>query len=244
MKHPMQPIRKAEGGIIRFQSNAIIERLWREGKLDLNAIACWKGISDDDHMQLAQLLGYSVGGYCDLRYASEESKDAADAIADLVSEGKEVLSPEERVFQLADQLAIERERFEVASALRLVTADISGACCASLVVFGDKEERLLIQGPCSGKSVVLAQMVRTSDRWFPAELDDGELKRTFFGGSDLMSAVRVFIRKHFDEINTLAQEECTALELAVEKLSAEVKASAAAKSEEDVRNETRGESGS
>lgn len=83
-EHPMQPIVIAKDGVIRFKENAILRWAVDTGKLDLNEIAVFcqtNGISDEDQMQLAQLIGYSVSGYGDLDYASEESVAAADAIA-------------------------------------------------------------------------------------------------------------------------------------------------------------------
>ena len=38
-------------------------------------------------MQFAQLIGYSVSGYSELDYASDESVDAADEMARAVLEG-------------------------------------------------------------------------------------------------------------------------------------------------------------
>jgi hypothetical protein len=39
----------------------------------------------DERMQLAQLIGYSVSGYGDLSYASRESVERADEIADALA---------------------------------------------------------------------------------------------------------------------------------------------------------------
>ena len=88
MKHPMQPIYLDksvgnESGVIRFQSNGIIRYLCDTGKIDLNALALIP-FDDDDRMQLAQLLGYSVSGFGDLDYASDEIVDEADRLAEAV----------------------------------------------------------------------------------------------------------------------------------------------------------------
>ena len=81
--NPMQPIEWVNG-VIRFKSNKIIEWLWESGKIDLNQIAIMTAhgkFSEDDQMQLAQLIGYSVSGFGDLSYASKESIQRADEIA-------------------------------------------------------------------------------------------------------------------------------------------------------------------
>lgn len=92
MKHPMQPICLDESvgnesGVIRFQSNKIIRYLCDTGKIDLNALALIP-FDDDDRMQLAQLLGYSISGFSDLDYASDEVVDEADRLAETISQSE------------------------------------------------------------------------------------------------------------------------------------------------------------
>jgi hypothetical protein len=77
MKHPMQPIFLDQFGVARFKANAIICWLFETGRMDLNQIAVM-GFGDEDRMQIAQLLGYSVSGYGDLSYVSPESLEEAD----------------------------------------------------------------------------------------------------------------------------------------------------------------------
>lgn len=75
----MQPLYIAGDGRIRFKENAIVRHLLTSaGKVgvDLNSIAM-DDFSDDDRMQLAQLIGYSLGGYGELSYVSDESYNAA-----------------------------------------------------------------------------------------------------------------------------------------------------------------------
>lgn len=83
-KHPVQPVIVASDGVHRFKKNAIVERLLEAGPFDLNAIARM-GFSREDHEQLAQLIGYSVCGFCDLSYASEETKDASMAASEALA---------------------------------------------------------------------------------------------------------------------------------------------------------------
>ena len=84
MKFPMQPIQIDEQGVVRFAKNRIVDDLLEFAtarRFSLNQIATGD-YSDDERMQLAQLIGYSVSGYGDLSYASEESIQKADAIAE------------------------------------------------------------------------------------------------------------------------------------------------------------------
>lgn len=79
----MQPLYIAGDGRIRFKENAIVRHLLTSaGKVgvDLNSIAM-DDFSDDDRMQLAQLIGYSLGGYGELSYVSDESYNSAVAAA-------------------------------------------------------------------------------------------------------------------------------------------------------------------
>ena len=72
MKHPMQPIVKDEHNVYRFKKNKIVSYLIDNGSIDMNAIAALP-FEQNDREQFAQLIGYSVSGYGDLNYASEES---------------------------------------------------------------------------------------------------------------------------------------------------------------------------
>lgn len=84
MKHPMQPV-VMKDGIARFQDNAIVRHLLdvatEAGICDMNKIARLR-FGDDDGMQFAQLIGYSVSGFGDLNYASSEMIVQADAEVD------------------------------------------------------------------------------------------------------------------------------------------------------------------
>lgn len=71
-KHPMQPLVRDKKGVIRFKANAIIQRLFDTGVIDLNRTSLWN-CPIEDHEQLAQLLGYSVSGFGDLSYAQRKT---------------------------------------------------------------------------------------------------------------------------------------------------------------------------
>lgn len=84
MNHPMQPIEKDDRGVARFKRNEIVIYLLDNGGIDLNHLALMN-FSDEDRMQLAQLIGYSVSGFGDLSYASAEVVAHADAIAEALT---------------------------------------------------------------------------------------------------------------------------------------------------------------
>ena len=81
MKHPIQPIEKDDKGILRFKENKIIVYLFDHGLLDLNKLATLN-FSDEDRQQLAQLLGYSLDGYGELSYVSDDAYEAVIIMAD------------------------------------------------------------------------------------------------------------------------------------------------------------------
>lgn len=71
----MQSVIMTEDGKLRFRENQIISFLVElafENGFSLSKIAAMD-FSDEDRMQLAQLIGYSVAGYGMLSYVSDES---------------------------------------------------------------------------------------------------------------------------------------------------------------------------
>ena len=83
---PMQPLVNVDG-IKRFKANRIVDDLLsrfdaQEKPLSggyLNDIAM-RGYTDEERMQFAQLIGYSVSGYGDLSYVSDESYERAEGM--------------------------------------------------------------------------------------------------------------------------------------------------------------------
>lgn len=77
----MQPIITDPGGVIRFKFNAIIIFLLTEGaagrRFNLNTIP-FDVFPQEDIEQFYQLMGYSVSGYGDLSFISDESVEKAD----------------------------------------------------------------------------------------------------------------------------------------------------------------------
>ncbi len=89
--HPMQPVYLTEGGIARFRKNDIVRFLidFATGKgVSMNELALMP-FSREDREQFAQLIGYSVSGFGDLSYASDEVVTEADGrVADLLDRSR------------------------------------------------------------------------------------------------------------------------------------------------------------
>lgn len=75
MSHPLQPIVTDDNGTKRFKENAIVRFLKENSSLDLNALSKLP-FPREDWEQFAQLIGYSVSGFLDLSYVSDETADA------------------------------------------------------------------------------------------------------------------------------------------------------------------------
>lgn len=93
--HPMQPV-EIVGGVARFKKNAMVDHLyeWAVARgMGMNEMAAI-GFSTEDWMQFAQLIGYSVSGYGDLSYVTDESYDAAASkVPDLLKPAQQAGSP-------------------------------------------------------------------------------------------------------------------------------------------------------
>jgi hypothetical protein len=84
---PMQPI-VVVGGVTRFKENAIVQHLLMTHlSCDMNKLASMD-FTDEDRMQFAQLIGYSVEGYADLSYVSDESYEASEKAAHGITKGQ------------------------------------------------------------------------------------------------------------------------------------------------------------
>jgi hypothetical protein len=79
MKHPIQPLATDQQGTLRFKKNAIVSFL-AEGRLNELATV---DFPQEDHEQLAQLIGYSLDGFGSLSYVRNETYETAR----LMSEG-------------------------------------------------------------------------------------------------------------------------------------------------------------
>lgn len=79
MKHPIQPLEPDDRGVLRFKKNRVVRHLLAVGAqhgCGLNELARM-GFPDEDRAQFAQLIGYSLDGFCDLGYVSDETRDRA-----------------------------------------------------------------------------------------------------------------------------------------------------------------------
>jgi len=75
-QHPVQPLIKTKSGTVRFKENAIVHFLLDNGPYDMNKLA-GMSFSDEDREQFAQLIGYSLSGFGDLSYVSDETYERA-----------------------------------------------------------------------------------------------------------------------------------------------------------------------
>ena len=96
LRHPQQPVGWDGAGVIRFKPNAIVQALLddcrRLGGLDLNGIGIGVArgrYTNEDQIQLAQLIGYSVSGFGDLSYVPRSMVRQADRKAAKISTERE-----------------------------------------------------------------------------------------------------------------------------------------------------------
>ena len=75
-KMPIQPIED-----YRFVPNRIVQHLLDNGPFDMNSIAMMD-FTNEEREQFAQLIGYSISGFGSLGYVSDETYNAAEAIAE------------------------------------------------------------------------------------------------------------------------------------------------------------------
>ena len=102
---PIQPIKLG-----RFVPNKIVQFLLDHGGIDMNYLAR-QNFTDEDSMQFAQLIGYSLSGYGGLSYVSDESYEAAEAMI----ENPELLAAEARNIALNRQLNEVRDHIKAAT---------------------------------------------------------------------------------------------------------------------------------
>ena len=82
---PMQPLHLVHD-VIRFKKNELVSHLLDHGTATgcgMNELA-QVDASDEDRQQFAQLIGYSVAGYAELGYVSDESYDRAEREAEKI----------------------------------------------------------------------------------------------------------------------------------------------------------------
>lgn len=77
---PIQPIEKDVDKTKRFVPNRIVRMLLDTGIIDLGDIAKLD-FTDQERMQFAQLIGYSLCGFGELSYVDDVSYEAAEIMA-------------------------------------------------------------------------------------------------------------------------------------------------------------------
>ncbi|MCB0247953.1 MAG: hypothetical protein KDI07_05195 [Anaerolineae bacterium] len=77
---PLQPVYKDEHGTLRFKENAIVRYLLDNGGIDMNRLAVLN-FNQADREQFASLIGYSLGGFDELSYVSDEASMTAKGMA-------------------------------------------------------------------------------------------------------------------------------------------------------------------
>jgi hypothetical protein len=102
-KHPIQPLVKDEKGVPRFKKNKIVEYLLDQGPFDMNHLAVQQ-FSQEDHEQFAQLIGYSLGGFGELSYVSDDVYNAAEKMYE-----DEVTEQEARLENLENVIDVVRQ---------------------------------------------------------------------------------------------------------------------------------------
>jgi len=93
MKNPLQPLYTDERGTTRFKANAIVRYLLDHGGIDMNRLAVLE-FSDDDRVQIAQLIGYSISGFGDLSYVSDDVYGVAARMRDHPEESQDKATAE------------------------------------------------------------------------------------------------------------------------------------------------------
>jgi hypothetical protein len=71
LKLPIQPLVN-DNGIVRFRANSIVAFLLDAGPFDMNQLARMH-FTPEDREQFAQLIGYSLSGFAELDYVSDET---------------------------------------------------------------------------------------------------------------------------------------------------------------------------
>lgn len=122
MKHPMQPIYEDANGTHRFKPNAIVQYLIENPlqEVDMNQLACMD-FDQDDRIQFAQLIGYSLYGFGELSYVTDDAYGTACEMTKA-----ELSEKDARIKHLEEVLAVVREqmRFIVPALFKIHPDDL------------------------------------------------------------------------------------------------------------------------
>jgi len=78
---PLQPVYQDKHGTVRFKANSLVRYLLDHGGIDMNTLATLP-FPKADREQFAALIGYSLSGFAELDYVSDEAYGAAARMAD------------------------------------------------------------------------------------------------------------------------------------------------------------------
>lgn len=81
-KHPMQPLIRddSKSRAVRFKPNKIVRYLLDNGGVDMNALFSLP-FAQEDRVQFAQLIGYSLCGFHELNFVPDSAAMAASRAA-------------------------------------------------------------------------------------------------------------------------------------------------------------------
>lgn len=114
--NPIQPLTKDKKGVLRFKQNEIVAKLLdTHPTMSMNTIPTM-GFSNDDRQQFAQLIGYSLSGYGELRSYVDDT--AYSTACTMVDEGLDARD--------AKIAYLEHELFMIRSSLRAPIARLFG----------------------------------------------------------------------------------------------------------------------
>ena len=99
LKHPIQPLYIDQSGLARFKENAIVVHLLDNGGIDMNALACLD-FTQSDREQFAELIGYSLRGFSELSYVTDETLNAAVA---MIEKDEKIFHMEQEIWRLNSQ---------------------------------------------------------------------------------------------------------------------------------------------
>ncbi len=86
-RNPMQPVQLVNN-VMRFKRNAIVDDLLDFATpkgFDMNHIVGSGKYSQDDMEQFAQLIGFSIDGFHEISYVSDETAKLASIVAKTIS---------------------------------------------------------------------------------------------------------------------------------------------------------------
>ncbi|HEP8722238.1 TPA: hypothetical protein VDU44_000093 [Pseudomonas aeruginosa] len=177
---PMQPLIKDDHGVARFKANKIVNHLLdyaSERGCDMTELAKLQ-FPDEDYMQFAQLIGYSVSGYSDLSYVSDDSRGLAYAKLELLVNAPSAQTQPSPAPTLRAAIDVANGRFEVPVAKW--GADLIG------------EE---------GRPKVVARLYRSNDKYFPPF---AEVQKPLPPGDGTLTVDPLITLAHYDrDVGTL-----------------------------------------